>query len=284
MRYKMENLVPIVAKLAEGYTSKESTSITYERAGQLMGAVLYCLHEGEKSESFSLIRDGEQSYEKMYEIGVRCVEEKTKEALELYNEVMAHFSSYGNKCLYDTVAKGLPEFFKWYNIKYEPQNTILTLDYPVLMDIPGHTGIDKIYDFIICIQLEQKFLDRFPPEYIVEALSKYDSNYRLMIDNICEIVLTNVIIRILAGKDISDPFLEARELERLQEDIQMEELGDLRNKLKKVINSMTEQYYEGDERLTEYLYKAVDNISVRIKNAAENGNFKRIMEEDDRVI
>ena len=37
----MEELVPIVGKLAEKYTSHESTSITYEKAEQLMGAVLY---------------------------------------------------------------------------------------------------------------------------------------------------------------------------------------------------------------------------------------------------
>ena len=35
MRYEMEELVPIVAKLAKRYTSGESTSITYEKAQQL---------------------------------------------------------------------------------------------------------------------------------------------------------------------------------------------------------------------------------------------------------
>ena len=42
MDYEMEELVPIVGKLAEKYTANESTSITYEKAEQLMGAVLYC--------------------------------------------------------------------------------------------------------------------------------------------------------------------------------------------------------------------------------------------------
>lgn len=35
MDYEMEELVPIVGKLAEKYTSHESTSITYEKAEQL---------------------------------------------------------------------------------------------------------------------------------------------------------------------------------------------------------------------------------------------------------
>lgn len=37
MNYEIEELVPIVGKLAEKYTDNESTSITYEKAQQLMG-------------------------------------------------------------------------------------------------------------------------------------------------------------------------------------------------------------------------------------------------------
>ncbi len=45
VNYEMEELVPIVGKLAEKYTAFESTSVSYEKAEQLMGAVLYCIHE-----------------------------------------------------------------------------------------------------------------------------------------------------------------------------------------------------------------------------------------------
>ena len=40
MDYTMEELIPVVAGLAGKFTSKESTSITYERANQLMEAVI----------------------------------------------------------------------------------------------------------------------------------------------------------------------------------------------------------------------------------------------------
>lgn len=273
MKYEMEDLVPIVAKLAEGYTSKESTSITYERAQQLMEAVLYSIREAEKAGQFSLIQKDELSTERMYAIGVKCVEDKTKEALDLYNGIMTHFSSYGNQCLYDTVVKGLPEFFKWYDCKYDPQNTILTLDYPILMDISEHTGIDKIYDFLICIQLEQIFLNKFPPEYVMEILTKYDKQYKLMIDNLCEIVLVNVICHMLAGKEISILDFEPEEYLKMQALIQTENLSDLREKLKNAVNVLIREYYENDEKLMEYLYKTVDNIAVRMKCAADYGNL-----------
>ena len=273
MKYEMEDLVPIVAKLAEGYTSKESTSITYERAQQLMEAVLYSIREAEKAGQFSLIQKDELSTERMYAIGVKCVEDKTKETLDLYNGIMTHFSSYGNQCLYDTVVKGLPEFFKWYDCRYDPQNTILTLDYPILMDISEQTGIDKIYDFLFCIQLEQIFLNKFPSAYVMEILSKYDKQYKLMIENLCEIVLMNVIGHILAGKEIFILDFEPEEYLKTQTLIQKENLSDLREKLKNAVKVLVREYYENDEKLMEYLYKAVDNIAVRMKCAAYYGNL-----------
>lgn len=223
-----------------------------------MEAVLYSIHEGEWEEQFSLIENSELSPEKAYDIGAKCVEKKTKYTLSLYNEVMVHFYSYENECLYDTVAKGLPEFFKWYDLKYEPQNTILTLDYPVLIDNPEHTGIDKIY------------------EYVVEVLSKYNSEYKLAIDNICEIILMNLIFHILVGKDIENMEFDLPEYKRMQEMIQKEDSYTLHEKLKSAINIIIQKYYENDQQLMEYLSYAIDSISVRLKLAADNENLADI--------
>ena len=74
MDYEMEELVPIVAELAEKFTSKGSTSIPYERAQQLMEAVLYCIHEGEQATSFPAPEGGPMPAQLCYEAGVACVQ------------------------------------------------------------------------------------------------------------------------------------------------------------------------------------------------------------------
>ena len=79
-----------------------------------------------------------------YETGAAPVEQKVTASLQIYNEMMNSFSDYENVCLYDTIANGLPEFYKWYDCRFEPQNTILTLDYPIITDLSTHTGIDRI--------------------------------------------------------------------------------------------------------------------------------------------
>ena len=247
MDYEMEELVPIVGKLAEKYTAYESSSITYEKAEQLMEAVLYCIHEWEETGQNALIYGDTIPAQKAYEMGAGYVEKKVKQALHLYHEILPEFSHYENQCLYDTFVKGLPEFFKWYDIRFEPQDTILTLDYPVLKDLSGYTGVDKIYEFIRCIRLEQKFLNLFPVSYITDILAREDAQWREAITNICEDVFTHVINQILAGKPVTESaFVE------------------------KAVKELVNQYYDGEEELLQYLTGAVGDILVRLRCAADN--------------
>lgn len=247
MEFEMEELVPIVAKLAEEFTSKESTSIPYERAQQLMEAVLYCIHEGEQALSFSVLQSGRLSPQLCYEMGVACVQDKVRETLKQYNRLMTQFSDYGNRCLYDTVVKGFPEFFKWYDWKYEPQNTILSLDYPILTDLSKETGIDRIYDYLQCIELEQRFLRRFPESYVTQVLTRFNPQYRMMIENLSEIVLADVVTHYFT------------------EELKTLDKTTLRTQLQKMLKTLISAYYENDERLAEYLGKGLDNIAPRLK-------------------
>lgn len=43
--YTAEELAPVTLKLIKKYTGDHSSSVTYEKAEQLMGAVIYCINE-----------------------------------------------------------------------------------------------------------------------------------------------------------------------------------------------------------------------------------------------
>ena len=277
MQYEMEELVPLVAKLAEGYTSKESSSISYETAQQLMEAVLYCLQEAGQSGGYTPVQGTGLSAEKQYLFGARCVEEKTREALKLYNGLMNGFESYENRCLRDTVEKGLPEFFRWYDYRFAPQNTILTLDYPVLAGDLGRTGIDRIYDYVSCICLEQKFLRRFSTDYVIAVLSRHDKSYAHMIDNLCEIVLTSVLMRNLTGAGLSVLQWEAEEYKEAEAMLLSCSTDELIERLRPAVCDLVREYYENDEKLLEYLSAAVRSIAVRMRNAAESNHLSNVL-------
>ena len=270
MDYEMEELVPIVGKLAEKYTSHESTSITYEKAEQLMGAVLYCIHELWESSGNAPSLNKKLSAQRAYEMGAAYVREKTGKALDLYNRILPEFCHYENKCLYDTFVKGIPEFFKWYDIQFEPQNTILTLDYPLLKDISEYTGIDKIFEFIKSIGLKQKFLKLFPAGYVINILSKDNRNWQESMDNICEIVFTHVIGHIMLGKSLTVIELKETDYFYMQEMFEQIALEDIKKHLEVTLEIYIKNYYENDRELLNYLSGAISGIVVRLKNAADN--------------
>ena len=108
MDYGMSELVPIVGKLAEKYTGHEHTSISYEKAEQLMEAVLYCICETEKENTEFAVQGEKLDAERVYLLGKHLVEEKVKKSLELYNHISAEFCDYGNFCLQNIFLKDLP--------------------------------------------------------------------------------------------------------------------------------------------------------------------------------
>lgn len=236
MQYEMEELVPIAADLAKQLLGWESTSMTYEKAEQLMEGVLYCIREAEEWEDSDAQITALMTARQAYETGLGCVERKVRMALKLYHELLQEFDDYGNRCLGDTFFRGLPEFFRWYDMKFEPQNTILVLDYPVLRDLSSVTGVDRIYEFLHCLSLEQEFLREFPAGYVPQLLNEYAGGYRNRIENLCEIVLI-VLFRSFSGT---------------------------REQLRSAVRQFLEkQYGERDMVLMEYFSEAVDEIAIR---------------------
>ena len=273
MHFEMEELVPIVAKLAERYTSKESSSISYEKAWQLMDAVLYCIQESNPADSFAPAALTDLSAEQLYETGLHLVEEKMKNSLRQYNQIMTHFSSYQNNCLYDTVVRGMPEFFKWYDCRFEPQNTILSLDYPVLSDLSHLNGVDRIYEYLLCIELEQRFFSCFSTEFIINSLFQYHPGYRKIIDNLCEIVLMNVLLHFLCKKKLTELNFSSEETDWLKCFLANESVPELRDKLNHITKRLVQDYFHNDAKMLSYLSLAVQNISTRIKISAKHDTY-----------
>ncbi len=265
MNYEMEELMPIVSDLAEQYNAFESTSMTYEKAEQLLGAVLYCINEalGQGKDADTLLPAKELSARKAYEMGAEWVACKTKKALEMYNEIRPQLICCGNVCLYDTFVKGLPEFFKWYDIKFAPQNEILTLDYPVLKDITQLTGIDKVYEFINCIRLEQQFLSKFKEPDLIHILSRHEKQYEDSMDNICEIVFTNVIMHILAGKSLSDGEFGKADDQQIENVFIQENLEKINEKLENAVKILVQEYFDDNEDMLAYLLSPMKGIILR---------------------
>ena len=190
--YEMEDLIPIVGKLAEEFTSKESSSVTYERARQFMEAVIYCIAHFEIKDK-SIMTTTVFPAKEMYRLGYDAVLEKTRKAQEKYKELMKFFDYYGNRNYRDTVEKALPGFFLYYDAKFAPMDTIITMDYPVFGLDMNLQGIDMISQYINAIWDEQCYLMKFPRNYIITELRSFHPQYEREFFNLKEIVEQNLL-------------------------------------------------------------------------------------------
>lgn len=185
--YAMEELIPIVKRLTEQFTSHESSSVTYERARQFMEAVIYCIAHCDY-EAKNTLTVSKLGAEEAYRIGYEEVVSKVKQTQEKYNQLLNFFDAYGNLNYRDTVEKALYGFFLYYDAKFTPMETIITMDYPIFGLDMTLEGIDMIAQYIDAIWKEQQYLNRFSREYVLEELRLFHPKYENEFFNIKEIV------------------------------------------------------------------------------------------------
>ena len=253
--YGMEEILPVVSYLTNKYTSGESSSVPYEKAEMLMEAVLYCIRECFTWNASSVLPavnslSARQSYEKGYEY----VTEKVNRAKALYDALITDFEDYGCLNYRKTVLEGLPAFFLKYDIRFCPQDHILSLDYPDMARGEELCGADRIYSYLSHLCMEKRFLEKFDRQTVCRVLADIQPDYReLYLDNICEEVLFQAVKCVIADSPV-------RKLETTADEKQLLGIyfgGDTR-----------EQAARKTEALIEMLAGAVENKApgLELKN------------------
>lgn len=263
--YEPGELFPVFRELAGKYMGNEHTSITYEKAQELMEAVLYCIGQcyKEQGEALSI---GHMPAKAAWISGCRIVEEKIKEAQRLYNEMIADFDDFGMVCLDDTVRKGLPQFFLRYDHRFCPQDTLLTLDYPVLSDIRKLCGIDAILEYIRSIRLEQIFLASVDRIYVQQVLLRYHRGYRNLFENICALLLPDLVGHLILKKSTVHAGFTDSDLLSLSESFSGLDKAETETIIQEAITRILSSRFPSpvQEELFSYLSLESGNLAVRI--------------------
>lgn len=273
--YQAEDLIPIVAKLAAGYTGSDHSSITYETAQSLMEAALYCIHEFESSEADALLT-GPVPAEEAYRLGSRLVLEKVRYLHRLYDRLTDDFDHYGSQCLEDTILKGIPQFLLRYDAKYAPQETLLTLDYPILKNLDSLCGADAVLEYVTCVSFEQQFLKKFDASYVIRTLRACNSSYESFMDNICTPVLQNVMGRMILRKPFQSEGFSDQDHRHMEEILREQPDSQLAQALSNMLRFLTEQYFNRDMLLFDYLSCAIPHMAARIRAGLEIGSLKKV--------
>ncbi len=276
MEYEIEELIPIVANLSEKYTSKESSSVRFETARMLMEAVIYCINECSISNRNEIINTAEKpNAESLYNKGYELIVEKVLEAKTIYERLIDNFEDYGCKNYKDTIMKGMPAFFIRYDVNFNPQNHILTLDYPTLIDSPDKCGIDLILHYLKYIENEKIFLDLFERKYVIRLLQKIQPEYQsLYYDNICYPVLLNAIGCIIAEKPVPKLTLDGKDCKDIEFYFKGDDLERIELKVRRMIHILTDKMSNSEVQM--YLEQVANDYAVRIWNGLQKGYLARL--------
>lgn len=267
--YPLEELIPVVAELAAGYSGCEHSSITYEKAEMLMEAVLYCIGECKNSNDNALLFNHIPAKE-MYLSGQKILMEKVRKLGEIYNELILDFEDYGSACLKNTIVKEIPKFLLRYDVKYAPQETLLALDYPVFKDLRALSGVNAVLEYVTCIYLEQKFLKKFDGAYVIEILRAYHDDYKVLVENICHIVLQNTIGHMILDKPLYYKGFSKKDFEKAGDILLQKSEKEMKRYIAQMLQFLTERYYDNDILLADYLNCDVSDIVRRIQCNLKN--------------
>ncbi len=257
-RYKMEEVLPLLEERVRRYTHNESTSVTYEKARQLMESLLYCLEEGENGNGMDIMA-GEGDVKTAFTLGLARKKEKIKLAEELFEKIRKDFHSYHNHGYEETVMKGMPAFFLRYDIEFDGKNHLLTLDYPLFLEIEELTGIDLIYAYLKAARIEQDFLKHFPTLSVEEILRGFNGKYEEAYFNISEIVLYKALGCIMVKRPAGGLFMTEEDIMMLSKQLQERSKEELESKLQDALLSLDKELHLQSE-VSEYFMTGLPKI------------------------
>jgi hypothetical protein len=168
----------------------------------------------------------------------------------------------------------MPEFFVWYDMKFKPQDHLLTLDYPLLNGNPDLCGVDLILEYLKKIQIEKAFLDCFDKKAVISLLEKIIPDYRaLYLDNICYPVMLNAVGCFISGASVEKLKLNHADCDEIYFYFKDESIEKIETKITQIIKIMLKRKPES----ALYFAEASNSYAVRIWNGIQNGSLRNFL-------
>lgn len=274
----------ILKDLIKRYTKNESTSVSVETAESLLNSLYYSIDAYTSS-----LKDPEcciellrvKSLQEIYNSGIEIVSEAVIETMMLLNEVKENKLDIQNEVYNDTIEKGIPKFFKSYNLVFDAQNGDCDIDYPLLFDDMKARGIFYIKEYLEKLKMENEFCNYFNKIDIQTLFIDYASVYKIdpikFPINIFEIVLINNIFSVLSGNEPSIIILSKLQGTMIINNLKSMDSIEINMSISEAIKKIIKYFHEENTTLAEYIKNYINILVPRILTAAKNNNLSNIV-------
>lgn len=264
----MNDLALLLEQKIKKYTVNDSSSVTVEKAQQIMNSILYCINgylNSLEDEKISLIDNKYNGAEMLYNKGFNLEKQRFETAKILHNNIINEALYIDNMSYRDTIYKGLGLFFKKYDIYYSAHETPADIDYQLCIHIDNLSGVEYILQYLQQFIIENNFCKNFSIDDITALLKGYDNDYRILLLNVFEIVLTNLLGLSIIGGDIYQLSIDKVQKIQLYNILSELSIFDLQEKLSVALNDIINKLHITDEYAIIYLKKSTKQISFNIK-------------------
>lgn len=217
-------LVSLWREQIEAYNKGKSSSITEKKAKSLLESIYHTLGFKLRSlkdldESIQLLQYGK--IKDLFKEGQSLIRDRFKILKMQYEDLHAHLMETDNIAYRDTYDVGLAPFFKYYDWEFESQECPCSIDYPLSNDPMELVGIEYMISYIEKSLLEHALCLKFKPQEIKVLLEGYHLGYREININIFELVLMNLVGRLMVGKEINQLELEEEDVEAIEKQLEI---------------------------------------------------------------
>lgn len=255
------------------YNGMDSTSMPVETAKELLASLVYTLSVAAKEDGMSDSELLQSDLRKVIGRGQEILDRK-RTALELsWGALCLEAPNISNVYYMDTM-KNLGEFFKHYELYYFAHQIPCSIDYPLLGPIEESVqGISFIEEYMRRIGIENRVLNFFGADRVIEFLMKVQVNFREEYGNLCEPVLVNAIGRVLCGMEPDSPGLTGQDIDSLAKIFAGKSATEIRELLSPAMERICRLAFVEE---VSYFEEFLHSLELRIEIAVREGNLTNI--------
>ncbi|HEX3043666.1 MAG TPA: DUF6179 domain-containing protein [Bacillota bacterium] len=281
------NLMLIVKDLILRYTGGDSSSVKLETAEAILGSVYYaidaCVSNDPNPEAgLELLKT--KGIREIYQQGLEQVTVCVAETKQLFEKVRKGKLAVGTEAYLGTIEEDLPEFFATYGVVFGAQDTTCAMDYPLVFDDQGLTGIFYIRQYLEKLELETEFCRLFREADLEKVLANYGRIYRMSyrqsLLNIFELVFNNAVFAVLAGAPAGELRISEAESKRLQKQLRNIDRVELEALVRETVAELIGDLRMVNPRLLEYMARYQTVFLERVSNALENDSLYNMILSD----
>lgn len=271
----MRRLWQLLATHAYKYTGIDSTSISVEKAQDILESLLYTIEISiEEGATREEILFGELS--EFVDRGQTILKERI-ELVGVEWKLLCQELPKIQNVYYNSTIMNIGQFFKNYNIYYESHRIPCSIDYWPLCPVPeNNRGITYIAEYIRRIQIENDFLNFFDPEKVVRVYKRFIPDYPEMLFNLCEPVLCNALGLCILDSEPDELNFTPEQIRKLYDMMDDRSNDEIQNILEHSLENMLKKMGMEEEETISYFTRAISGMALRVREAVLNRNLSKV--------